>query len=320
MRRVSIGPAVRVEPRLRVPQAAVDLDRSLLRRWGGGAVRRSRRSLWLRLLKPFAVALLVVGLPAALAAWLMISPRFAVRELAVDTGERVSESWIREALAPVVGENLPLLPLARAERLLRRHPWVRGADLRKDLPARLRVRVTERRAVALLRTDGELHYLDTEGLPIAELDPRAQVADLPLISVADGGLATASSPVAEGDRAATLRSAVRLLSEIDDVEPSWAAGLSEVEILGEEDFRVHTAKLSFPVLVRAGTLHLKARRLEALLPQIVERYGAAAAIDLRFARRIIVQPSVETGAGPRLSRPVPKTEHQEAATDHAQRG
>ena len=67
-----------------------------------------------------------------------------------------------------------------------------------------------------------------------------------------------------------------------------------------------------------------ARRFEEILPHIVERYGAAGAVDLRFARRIIVQPSVEPGDRPRpragRSRPAPQTEHQEATTDHAQRG
>ena len=232
-------------------------------------------------------------------------------ELAVTTGERVPEMWIRQTLAPLAGENLPLMQLAQAEKMLRRHSWVQGADLRKDLPARLSVRVTERQAVALLRDGNGLHYLDTAGRTIAPFDPRARVADLPLVSVTDRPNEKATP--------ATLRCAVELLSEIDDVQPSWATDLSEVEILGEEEFRVHTANLPFPVLVRAGTLHQKARRLEALLPHIVERYGAAAAIDLRFARRIIVQPSVTSGAG-RPPRPAPQAEHREAATDHAQRG
>ena len=310
MRPVSIGPAVRVEPYLRGSQAVMELEGAPLPRRRRRAVRRSRRGRWALWLKPFATALLLVGPPAVIATWLMISPRFAMSELAVTTGERVPEMWIRQTLAPLDGENLPLLQLEYAEKMLRRHPWVQGADLRKDLPARLSIRVTERQAVALLRDGNELHYLDTSGRTIAPFDPRGRTADLPLIS--------GTRPNEEATPA-TLRSAVELLSEIDDVQPSWATGLSEVEILGEEEFRVHTANLSFPVLVRAGTLHQKARRLEALLPHIVERYGAAAAIDLRFARRIIVQPSVTSGAG-RPPRPAPQAAHREAATDHAQRG
>ena len=305
----------------------------------GRAVRRSRRGALGRWLKPLAAALLLAAVPTAAVTWLMTSPRFAVGELAIVTGERVSETWVREALAPVLGENLLRLSLARAERIVRGHPWVRGASLRKDLPARLAVRVAERRAVALLRAGDGLHYLDSEGVRIAPFDPVAERGvDLPLISAGLRSLASEgtdrrparpASPAAsaaeergppagpEPGTSAGLRSAVELLSEIDRVEPSWTAGLSEIEVLGGDDFRVHTAALPFPVLVKAGTLNQKARRLEELLPHIVERYSAAA-VDLRFARRIIVKPSVESRVAP--SRSGPATEHREARTDHAQRG
>ncbi len=343
MRPVPVGVGAGFEPRNIVPQRRDYQRQSLLR---GHAVRRSRRGLLARLLKPGAVALALVAVPTAAVAWLMVSPRFAVHELAIVTGDRVPEAWVREALAPVVGENLPRLPLARAELLLRSHPWVRGADLRKDLPVRLAVRVAERRAVAMLRAGDELYYLDAEGVRIAPFDPLAGRADLPLISVANprqtespAAKAEAASAAAPGrpkrDRPASsdpslvpntdrrgeatgLASAVRMLSEIDEVEPTWAAGLSEIEVLGEDDFRVHTAVLPFPVLVRTGTLNLRARRLEELLPHIFERFGAVAAVDLRFARRIIVQPSVESGAGRSLT--APKTEYIKATSDHAQRG
>ncbi len=340
MRPVSIGMDAGIEPRITLsPWNASsrhdDYEKQLLRR--GSAVRRSRRGLLTRWLKPAITALALVVGPTMLVTWLMVSPRFAVRDLAIITGDRVTEAWVREALAPVVGENLPRLALAHAELLLRDHPWVRGVDLRKDLPARLAVRVEERRAVALLRTGDELYYLDAEGSRIAPFEPSSEGADLPLISVTGPDLiesSTVEAPAAPGtasdrtagprempntDRrgeAADLRSAIRLLSEVDEVELSWTAGLSEIEILSEDDFRVHTSALPFSVLVRTGTLNLRARRLEELLPHI-KRYGAAA-VDLRFARRIIVQPSVEPGSGP--SRPAPKTEHREANSNHAQRG
>ncbi len=313
MRPQAIGAMPR--PRIRVSRGVAgesDVLSSLRRRTG--RVRWARRRRLARWLRPFLAALAIVAAPALAGVWLATSPRFAVGELTVASGERVPEPWVRLTLAPILGENLPLLPLARVEQLLRDHPWILGADLRKDLPARLVVRLTERQAVAILRAGADLYYVDSGGERIAAFDPTAPVVDLPLISVS-------SAPGAEdGSRseAAILSGAVRLLAEIEEVAPTWASGLSEIEILGEEDFRVHSATLNVPLLVRTGTLNLKARRLEELLPHIVERYGAAAAIDLRFARRIIVQPFVETGGEPR--RPAPAAEHRKATADHVQRG
>ena len=82
------------------------------------------------------------------------------------------------------------------------------------------------------------------------------------------------------------------------LEPSWhhrlqpkAARhpLSEIEILGSEDFRLHTTALPFPLVVRQGSLESQARHLRALLPRLSASAGKIDAVDLRFARRIIIK-------------------------------
>ncbi|MCP3957098.1 MAG: FtsQ-type POTRA domain-containing protein [bacterium] len=269
---------VSTTPLLRGSATRRDTDNVLPYRRRGGKVRRSRRSPLVKWLKPLLAASAIVGIPTALVAWPMMSSRFALQEMVIETGERVSEQWVRQALAPLAGQNLPRISLERAEARLRRHPWVESSDLRKELPASLNVRVREKRAVALLRDGKQLYYLDADGEPITLFDPSAPGADLLLISRSRPG--------------ADLRPAVRLAEEIEREDPFWRPGLSEIEILGEQDFRLHTTKLPFPLLVRSGTLAEKSSRLEELLPRISGRYGALATVDLRFARRIIVQPSV----------------------------
>ncbi|MEM7582142.1 MAG: FtsQ-type POTRA domain-containing protein [Acidobacteriota bacterium] len=260
-----------------------------------GKVERLRRSPLKKFLRPFLLALVIVGLPACVIAWPMVSPRFAFQELTVDTGDRVSEAWVRQTLQPLIGTNLLLLSLPQAEHMLRQHPWVESCDLRKVLPAGLIVRITEKQAEALLSHDKKLFYLDGRGVPIAPFDPHAGASDLMLIS----RLQTPSGDPAEPMPAASqssLRSAIQLTEEITQLDPPWRDGLSEIVVLGENDFKIYTTSLPFPLLVRVGTLKDKVRRLEELLPKIVDHYGRTSAIDLRFARRIIVQPSVETAA------------------------
>jgi hypothetical protein len=252
-----------------------------------GAIRHLRRGPLLRFGRPLLAALAIVGAPAAAAAWILVSPRFALRDLdvRVEPGGRVSAAWVRQALRPAVGLNLPRLPLEWVDAALSLHPWVRGADVRKQLPDQLVVEVIEKREVALGRGDAgdpgrsdgpALWYLDADGERIAPMDPADGETDLVLVS---------------GRAAAGLRPALALRQEIDAVAPGWAAALSEIEVLGEQDFRVWSADLPFPLLVRSGTLAGKNGYLEALLPEILRRYGHVAAVDLRFTRRIILQPS-----------------------------
>ena len=263
--------------------------------------RRRRHPLW-RWLKPLALALGIVGSPVALVVWLMTSPQLAFEETVITTGDRVSQRWLEAALEPYRGRNLLRLPLGALQRRLGDgHPWIAGVDLRKSLPGRLEVVVVERQAAAVLRRGGELFYLDGKGRVIAPFDVRYGMVAAEnengyvLISLSETETATPSTELSaeDLDEAAArkgARAAIALYREIEGVQPSWLPGLSEIRVLGDEDFEVFSTDLPFSLLVRAGTVEYKARRFEELQSQIVERYGAPRAVDLRFARRIIVQP------------------------------
>lgn len=250
-----------------------------------GAIRHSRRHPLLRLVRPLLVAAAIVGAPAAAVLWFFGSPSFALRELDLhlEPGGRVTAAWVQRTLRPAVGWNLPRLPLGWVDGALKRHPWIAAADVRKQLPDQLVVHVIEKREVALGRGAGgpgepALWYLDAAGERIAPFDPADGETDLVLLSGGAPGVG--------------MESALRLRDEIAAAAPGWADGLSEIEVLGEKDFRVWSADLPFPVLVRAGTVARKNGYLETLLPEILRRYEGAAAVDLRFKRRIILQPIV----------------------------
>lgn len=254
-----------------------------LKRRGEG-VRFLRRNPWLRIGRTFAIAVVIVGVPVAVAVWVCRSPVFALRDLVVETdGGRVTKAWAERALQPYVGANLPRLPLEYVGRTLAVHPWVESVDVHKVLPGRLTVNIVEKKPVALLRRDDGILYLDAHGEVITPFDPSKDEADLLLVQ-AGGAVAS--------------RRALEIAGEIEEASPSWAQGLSEIEILGPDDFRVWSAALPFPLLVRSGTLATKTSYLEALLPQVARRYGRVEAVDLRFARRIIVQPALtSSGSG-----------------------
>ena len=248
------------------------------------AARRKRPSFFTRLVVPFAGALMLVGSPAALAAWVLASPRFGLREVSLEGGHRVSKAWVVDTLEPLFGRNLVLLPLAEVEARVARHPWLEAVEASKEMPNRLRLVVVERRPAALLRIGTELRYLDARGQPFAPcdpLDPEGSVVDLLLVSSATGAHAEYSR-------------ALRLAAELAEAQPAWAAELSEVEMLGEEDFRIVTGALPFSLLVRTGSVGAGIHRLEPLLEEILRRYPQRiGAVDLRFPQRVVLQPLSE---------------------------
>jgi cell division septal protein FtsQ len=244
--------------------------------------RRRKRSAWLSLARPLTTALALIALPGGLAAWVLTSDRFALSELAVEGTHRVPAGELRRALAPLVGENLVRLPLARVEALLSAQPWIAAVEIEKVLPDRVRVAVRERRPVALLAgAGGALSWADGEGHRIA---PVAAGESTEGFLVIDLSGAVAGAPEA-------MAQALAVAAELKQANPDWAQGLTRVDVLGEEDFRLHTRDLPFPLLARRADLVSKVHHFEALLPELGRRYTALGVVDLRFARRILVQPA-----------------------------
>ncbi len=259
----------------------------------GAQPKRKRRHPLLGLVRPLATALALVALPLSVAAFVLTAPPFQLREIELEGADaRVPEAWAREALAPLHGENLVRLPLSSVAARLRKNPWIDTVEVQKELPGRLRVAMTERKPVALLRTGGGLVYADSAGRPIVPVS---------LEEARRSGLRLEvrfANPIAGGP-AAGMDAALEVAGELGRVQPDWAAGLTRIEVLGEEDFVLHTEALRFPLFVTRGQVGPKARRLEEILPELERRYPAIERVDLRFSRRIVVQPAVpgrrETG-------------------------
>ena len=244
------------------------------------AVRVRRRSPWLAIARPFAHALGLVGAPAAVVAWALSSPSFALARVEVQGNRWVEEAWVREALAPHAGENLFRLSLGEMGARLASHPWVAAVTVERRLPNGVRVALDERRPAALLRGEGGLVYLDRSGRTIGPFAPGRGTADLLLVSV-DAGAAV------------DLSGAFEIADELATAAPEWARTLSEVEVLGDGDFRLYTGALSFPLLVRRGTVAARLPALRRLIPEFERRYPSVAFVDLRADRRIVFQPVLE---------------------------
>ena len=248
----------------------------------GAPPRRRRRNPVLALLRPLALSLLLIAMPAGLATWVLVSPRFDLQDVEVAGTPRVPAEALRAAIHSFEGGNLVLLPLGDVEAAVRRNPWVDTVEVVKELPDRLRVEVTERKPEALLVKDGGLVYADEKGRQIAPVDDpeQARKAGLVVVTFAHPQLSPSDG----------VGGALEVAGELGRVQPSWAGALSKIEVLGEQDFRLHTGSLRFPLLVTRGQVGPKVKRLTELLPELDRRYPAIQAVDLRFSRRIVVQP------------------------------
>jgi len=242
-------------------------------------VPHRRRSRTLMLLKPFLLAVLLVGLPLAAALWIYTSPRFLLRQVQIASTVHVSTEEVAAALAPLRGRHLLSLSLEDVESRLTVNPWVKSAAIRKELPDGLVVQIEERLPVALLRRDGELFYVDGDGFVIDAYNLEGPV-DLVLLSVAPGA-------------ALEVAPALEMAASLERLAPEISRGLSEIEVMGLGDYRIYTAGLDFPILISAGEVAVQIDKLVAMLPEISRRFTSVESVDLRFSRHIVIQPAGE---------------------------
>lgn len=260
-------------------KSSMDLQRGLPYRRRLFAARHRKRNPLLRLARPFLGALVLVGSPAALTAWVLTAPEFTLKELSIEGTVRVPQSWVEGELIGLYGYPLFEIPIEVLEGRLASHPWVQEARVRRRLPDQLRIELVERRPAALLRRDGELTFVDASGIPFAEYEPSTSVGDLLILS-------GSSEP-------ADLLEAMRVAIVLDRISPGLARSLSEVETLSNLDFRIYCADLPFPLLVSRDRLEEGLESLRNQLPEIEAHFDSVGAIDLRFERYIVIQPGKE---------------------------
>jgi len=109
------------------------------------------------------------------------NPAFAIQQIDVQTDGVISTDQLRRWAGVKAGVNLLALDLARVKRDLELTPLISSVSVERVLPRTLRIRVTEREAVAQVNVrrptprggmENAVVHLDPEGYVMLPLDPR----------------------------------------------------------------------------------------------------------------------------------------------------
>jgi cell division protein FtsQ len=105
------------------------------------------------------------GATAALShRWVTSSPRFAISTIALDGNDGLSTESLLAQLPVRLGDNMFTAATSSLERALTVNPWIASAEVHRELPRTLVIKVRERRAVALVDLGG-LYLVDAAGVP-----------------------------------------------------------------------------------------------------------------------------------------------------------
>ena len=220
------------------------------------------------------VALIAAVVLGALWAWrhTRSDERFAVRTIELAGAKHTPKDALERVTQRYVGLNLFQIDIDRVQRDLSGLGWVRRIDIEKQVPDTLRIKITERVPVALVRTGERLRYVDEEGAAFADLSPRVGDEDLPLIADAQG---------------AELTRSVQLLLALKKSDRELYSRISEVWPIPPRGFALFDRELGAVVYANAEDISTKYRNLYAVLR--AENNPKIEYADLRFADRVIVK-------------------------------
>jgi cell division protein FtsQ len=258
--------------------------------WRRKVNRRVHRTRRLKLVQRsgglLAVAFVILGFLGYVVAEaferVRTSPAFALSTIRVEGTRRVSPDLVSGAIAAHVGGNLLSLDLDRIAAEVSAVPWVRKVELKRILPATLRVEVEERQPAAQAVVDGSVRVVDETGSVIGTTGPGLYY-DLPVITGAERG--------PEDGRRILRARGVSALRALAAASPEWAAGLSEID-LAEADRIAVVSRADEP------RLYLDPERPDrnltswlALRREIGGRLGNLDYVDLRWDGRIVARPA-----------------------------
>lgn len=210
----------------------------------------------------------------------------------------VSAASVRAAFVADRNRSVLRVPLDDRRRQIEALPWVSQAVVRRALPNRIEVEITERTPMAFLREGSEMSLVDAQGMILAR--PLQGNFHFPVVT----GI-TPEMPIDDRERRMQLFADFSL--QVDAARPGAMEHVNEVDLADLNDLRATIAGLpdsapaaatDAPVLVHFGEggFEEKYRSLIEYYAQWRGAVGRVESVDLRFNGEAVVNPDSASSA------------------------
>lgn len=200
--------------------------------------------------------------------------------------------------------NLLRIDLDTLRSRLEKESWVRKVEIRRILPASLKIYVQERAPSVIGEIGGELELLDNEGVLLDHYEPSYGKLDVPVFSGLLGDSVEAYRVLQE-ENSARVRLGIQLLADLEAGTPDCTRAISEVDLSDPGNIKILMVDDNAEVFLGDRDF---GKRFQAFLteyPQAKSQYGEMTSVNLRFFPDIVYNPKhppavkPETGAGSR---------------------
>jgi cell division protein FtsQ len=211
---------------------------------------------------------------------LLLASHLELNTIEVQGFQHTNRQQIMEAASVPLKTPIFQLDLKEIAQRVEALPWVRSCEVRRILPDKLSVRVTERQPVALIRMD-TLYYVDEDGTPFKEPSP-GETLDYPILTGWEG------QGRKKGERKELIGEALWLIREVQDYPHLSQEGISEINCTEIDAMTIFMAKGGTMIHMSRGEMGLKVRRLEEVWKRITAKHLPVKYIVYECLDRIVV--------------------------------
>jgi cell division protein FtsQ len=234
---------------------------------------------------------------------------FQTRQLVIEGNQRLSQAEIAAQAQVGTGVNIFAVNLSLTRKRLLAHPWVAEAEVSRQIPSGIQIRIYEHRPLAIVEL-GHRFLIDENGTVFKEWDS-SDPTNLPLISGLElSDVAAAGSPVlrqaADGgdvgvaDRPSPFEAVMRVLKLGADPGSILPNGLIEqIQVDRQLGLTLQVMHGTRIIHLGYGDYFGKYSMLKTILSRLKQttRFPDLIRIDLNNPQRVVVRPLSSKGPG-----------------------
>jgi cell division protein FtsQ len=192
--------------------------------------------------------------------------------------------------------NVISLDLDEIRRSLEQIPWIRSVVVRRVLPDKLIIEVTERVPIAFARVDHATFLVDDQGVLLESDSEYPHEFDFPVITGLEAGVE--ADALVRNKKRVTLYQ--KLIQALDGNGAGLSKDLSEVRLQDPGSLAVLLNDDSVLVILGTEQLDQRFRRYLGMSSQIKQKFPQVDTVDLRFQDQVIIKQSDQSVRNPSL--------------------
>jgi cell division protein FtsQ len=198
------------------------------------------------------------------------SPRFAVSEIVTSGGKRRGPDDLASIAGITKGQNVFSIDLDRARARLTGDPWIEGAELTRQLPGTVTIRVVEREASGLVAMSGDAgNYLVTRDGAVIKQVEAGDPLDLHVVT----GVSLKALVDDREGATRTIRQALDLAYDYERSPLAQRSPMQEVHVEPSGDMSLVVGKSGVVVRMGSGPYRRKLDQAVRVVAEL-DRRGA----------------------------------------------